>query len=109
MFQNTLSHGKLSERESTCQLLHTLPRILSTIIFANPKPLYSHSLAEDFNLELQYRKPFSEVWKEENHDPDLGQLADRMNVRDRNTGELAVSKEEMEAVSFYLGFCFYKV
>jgi mRNA (guanine-N7-)-methyltransferase len=32
-----------------------------------------------------------------------------MGVRERNRGPLLVSDEEMEAASFYVGFCFYKV
>ncbi|CAK7267636.1 mRNA cap guanine-N7 methyltransferase [Sporothrix epigloea] len=67
------------------------------------------ALAEDYNLELQYHKTFPEVWEAEKDDRILGPLSDRMGVRDRNTGELLVSKEEMEAASFYVAFCFYKV
>ncbi|KAF2140700.1 uncharacterized protein K452DRAFT_288789 [Aplosporella prunicola CBS 121167] len=67
------------------------------------------ALAEDFNLELQYRKPFNEVWAEENGDPVLGPLSERMGVRGRDRGPLLISKEEMDAASFYHAFCFYKV
>lgn len=67
------------------------------------------AMAVDYNLELQYRKPFSEVWAEEKDDPKLGQLSERTGVRGRGGGELMVSKEEMEAASFYHAFCFYKV
>ncbi|KAI9850534.1 MAG: mRNA cap guanine-N7 methyltransferase [Thelocarpon superellum] len=67
------------------------------------------ALAEDYNLELQYRKPFMDVWREENDDPILGPLSERMNVRGRGKGPLMVSDEELEAASFYLAFCFYKV
>ena len=67
------------------------------------------ALAEDSNLELQYRKPFAEVWKEEKDDKVFGPLSERMGVRGRNRGELLVNDEEMEAASFYHAFCFYKV
>ncbi|KAK4134920.1 guanine-N(7)-methyltransferase [Trichocladium antarcticum] len=67
------------------------------------------ALAEDYNLELQYHKPFDEVWETEKDDRELGPLSERMGVRDRNTGKLTVSKEEMEAASFYVAFCFYRV
>ncbi|CAK7223016.1 mRNA cap guanine-N7 methyltransferase [Sporothrix curviconia] len=67
------------------------------------------ALAEDYNLELQYHKTFPEVWEAEKDDRTLGPLSERMGVRDRHTGELLVSKEEMEAASFYVAFCFYKV
>ncbi|KAI9826571.1 MAG: mRNA cap guanine-N7 methyltransferase [Thelocarpon impressellum] len=67
------------------------------------------AIAEDYNLELQYRKPFTDVWKEENDDPVMGPLSERMNVRERGKGRLLVSDDEMEAASFYLAFCFYKV
>jgi mRNA (guanine-N7-)-methyltransferase len=67
------------------------------------------ALAEDFNLELQYRKPFREVWEEQKDDPILGPLSEVMKVRDRNTGRLLTSEEELEAADFYHAFCFYKV
>ena len=67
------------------------------------------ALAEDYNLELQYRKPFADVWKEEKDDAVLGPLSERMGVRERGRGDLLVSGEEMEAAGFYLAFCFYKV
>jgi mRNA (guanine-N7-)-methyltransferase len=87
--------------------------------------LFVASLTEDYNLELQYRKPFMEIWEEEKNDPELGPLSERMGVRDRATGALAMTEEEKEAVSkwmltswvlylltfpgFYHAFCFYKV
>jgi mRNA (guanine-N7-)-methyltransferase len=67
------------------------------------------ALAEDYNLELQYVKPFAEVWETEKDDRELGALSERMGVRDRVTGKLLVSDEEMEAASFYVAFCFYRV
>ncbi|KAL1591958.1 mRNA cap guanine-N7 methyltransferase [Paraconiothyrium brasiliense] len=67
------------------------------------------ALAEDYNLELQYRKPFREVWDEQKDDPELGPLAERMNVRERGGGRLLTSEEELDAADFYHVFCFYKV
>ncbi|KAB5583143.1 S-adenosyl-L-methionine-dependent methyltransferase [Coniochaeta sp. 2T2.1] len=67
------------------------------------------SLADDYNLELQYHKTFKDVWESEKDDRELGPLSERMGVRDRNTGELLVSDEEMDAANFYIAFCFYKV
>lgn len=86
------------------------------------------SLTEDYNLELQYRKPFLEIWEDEKNDRELGPLSERMGVRDRMTGALLMTAEEREAVSeyscpdevrcgccclsllgFYHAFCFYKV
>ncbi|KAE9964948.1 hypothetical protein BLS_007969 [Venturia inaequalis] len=66
------------------------------------------ALAEDYNLELEYRKDFREVWAEEKDHREFGPLSERMNVKSRN-GNLLVSDEEMEACSFYHAFCFYKV
>ena len=57
------------------------------------------SIAEDYNLELQYRKPFPEVWKEEKDHSVFGPLSERMGVRGRDAGPLLVSDEEMEAAS----------
>ena len=68
-----------------------------------------HRLAEDFNLELEYRKPFVEVWEEEKDNPAMSLLSERMNVRGRNKGPLLVNSEEMDAASFYHAFSFYKV
>ncbi|KAJ9133053.1 mRNA cap guanine-N7 methyltransferase [Pleurostoma richardsiae] len=67
------------------------------------------ALAEDYNLELQYHKPFREIWETEKDDRVLGPLSERMGVRERHGGPLLVSPEEMEAAGFYVGFCFYKV
>ncbi|RCI16958.1 hypothetical protein L249_2696 [Ophiocordyceps polyrhachis-furcata BCC 54312] len=67
------------------------------------------ALAEDFNLELQFHRTFPEIWETEKDNPELGPLSERMGVRERGGGRLLVSDEEMEAASFYVGFCFYKV
>ncbi|KAM3432128.1 hypothetical protein NHJ13734_006997 [Beauveria thailandica] len=67
------------------------------------------ALAEDFNLELQYHRTFPEIWEAEKDDPELGPLSERMRVREPSGGPLLVSDDEMEAASFYVGFCFYKV
>ncbi|KAL5046914.1 hypothetical protein BDW71DRAFT_197257 [Aspergillus fruticulosus] len=57
------------------------------------------ALTEEYNLELQYRKPFLDVWKDEKNDSELGPLSERMGVRDRATGELLMTEEEKEAAS----------
>lgn len=67
------------------------------------------ALADDFNLELQFHRTFCDIWEAEKDDPELGPLSERMGVRERGGGPLLVSSEEMEAASFYIGFCFYKV
>ena len=67
------------------------------------------ALAEDYNLELQYRKPFREVWDEQKDDPELGPLSERMGVRERGGGRLLTTEEELDAADFYHTFCFYKV
>ena len=67
------------------------------------------AIAEDFNLELQYRKPFRDIWEEDGNSREFGPLSERMGVRERDGGKLMVSDEEMEACSFYHAFCFYKV
>lgn len=56
-------------------------------------------LAENYNLEQQYRKPFAEVWKEEKDHEFFGPLSERMGVRGHSRGPLLVSDEEMEAAS----------
>ncbi|KAK1759494.1 mRNA capping enzyme-domain-containing protein [Echria macrotheca] len=67
------------------------------------------ALAEDYNLELSYHKTFRDVWESEKDDRELGPLSERMGVRERGGGALLVSDEEMEAASFYVAFCFYRV
>ncbi|KHJ33461.1 putative mrna cap guanine-n7 methyltransferase [Erysiphe necator] len=67
------------------------------------------AIAEDFNLEMQYHKPFLDIWEAEKDDEVLGPLSERMGVRQRDRGPLLISKEEIEAASFYVAFCFYKV
>ncbi|KAI4241008.1 MAG: hypothetical protein LQ352_007516 [Teloschistes flavicans] len=67
------------------------------------------ALAEEYNLELQYRKPFPEIWKEEKDHSVFRPLSERMGVIDRISGQLLVTDNEMEAAGFYHAFCFYKV
>lgn len=57
------------------------------------------ALAVEYDLELQFRRPFNEVWDMEKDDPTLGPLSERMNVRGRDGGPLLVSEEELEAAS----------
>ncbi|PNS15117.1 mRNA cap guanine-N7 methyltransferase [Sphaceloma murrayae] len=66
------------------------------------------ALAEDYGLELQFRKSFSEIWEDNKDDRELGQLAERMGVRSQD-GRFNVAAQEMEAASFYHAFCFYKI
>ncbi len=67
------------------------------------------AIAEDYNLELQYRKSFAEIWHEEKNSPTFGPLSEQMGVRSRDAGPLLITDEEFEAASFYHAFCFYKV
>lgn len=67
------------------------------------------ALAEDYNLEMQYRKPLPEIWNEEKDDPVLGSLSVRMRVTDHVGGKLQLTSAELEAVGLYHAFCFYKV
>ncbi|KAK4506355.1 hypothetical protein PRZ48_000085 [Zasmidium cellare] len=70
------------------------------------------AMAEDYGLELLYRKGFREVFQDESTDRELGMLAERMKVLDRDrskpNGGLLVREDEMEAAAFYHAFCFYK-
>ena len=67
------------------------------------------ALAEDYNLEQRYRKPFLDIWESDKDDSILGPLAVRMGVRRYEGASLEMSDEEREAVSFYHAFCFTKV
>ncbi|CCX12521.1 Similar to mRNA cap guanine-N7 methyltransferase; acc. no. A1DMG9 [Pyronema omphalodes CBS 100304] len=64
-------------------------------------------IAEDYGLELEYKKLFSDVWREEKDNGEMRLLAERMGVRKRD-GSFALSDEEWEACSFYLAFSFRK-
>ena len=80
------------------------------------------ALAEEYGLELMYRKGFKEVLEEiwgevadigdGSEARELAELAEKMGVlsRDRSLGRggLLVNDEEMEAAAFYHAFCFYK-
>jgi mRNA (guanine-N7-)-methyltransferase len=67
------------------------------------------ALAEGFNLEQRYRKPFLDIWASEKDDRDLGPLSVRMGVRKYEGGPLEITEEEREAVGMYHAFCFVKV
>lgn len=91
------------------EFLHPLVYWLGRSLTTNVNKFVFYRLAEDYNLELQYRRPFPDIWKEEKDDPVFRPLSERMGVVDRLSGELMVTHEEMEAVGFYHAFCFYKV
>ena len=67
------------------------------------------AIAEGFNLEQRFRKPFLDVWAMEKDDKDLSPLSVRMGVRRHDGGPLEITEEEKEAASFYHAFCFVKV
>ncbi|KAL9621500.1 MAG: hypothetical protein Q9160_004030 [Pyrenula sp. 1 TL-2023] len=82
------------------------------------------ALAEDYNLELRWRKPFLEIWDQEMRGGGGGgvdgpgggrggmrDVAERMGILERGdrSGRLGISEEEREAVAFYHGFCFVRV
>ncbi|OLL23872.1 mRNA cap guanine-N7 methyltransferase [Neolecta irregularis DAH-3] len=65
------------------------------------------SLAEEYNLELLYRKPFMDIFQEEKQDRELGYLLDRMGVVDQD-GRRGIQGDERECAAFYLAFAFEK-
>lgn len=67
------------------------------------------AMAETFNLEQRYRKPFLDVWNSEQDNREMMALAARMGVTRYDGGETVLSSEELEAVGFYHAFCFVKV
>lgn len=103
--------------------------ILISGMEAHFRRLCGGSLAEDYNLQQLYRKPFLDVWKEEKDNRVFGPLSERMGVRGPG-GELLMNDDEKEAagkchclscpsvswreadsigLGFYHAFCFYKV
>lgn len=61
------------------------------------------SLAEEYGLDLQYRKSFTQIWSDEKDHRIFGPLSQRMGVVAPG-GELTVSEEEMEAAGKSLSF-----
>lgn len=94
-------HGKLSERKSRHHIF------TDRLLYPFEANDLTCRLAEDYNLELQYRRSFTDIWKEEQDGS--RELSKRMGVIDPLSGELMVTNEEMEAAGFYHAFCFYKV
>lgn len=66
------------------------------------------AIAEDYSLELIYKKPFHDIWREEREDRDLKELAERMGVVGRD-GSFAIDDEQWDACGLYLGFAFRKI
>jgi len=54
-------------------------------------------IAEDYGLELEYKKLFHDVWREEKNHPELKLLSERMGVIRRDNGEFALGDDEWEA------------
>lgn len=67
------------------------------------------AIAESYNLEQRYRKPFLDIWDAEQGSREMMELALRMGVTKYEGGDLALTPEEREAVGFYHAFCFVKV
>ncbi|KIW14569.1 hypothetical protein PV08_07353 [Exophiala spinifera] len=67
------------------------------------------AIAESYNLEQRYRKPFLDIWDAEQGNREMMALASRMGVTRYEGGDLLLSPEEKEAVGFYHAFCFVKV
>ncbi|KAK4944928.1 mRNA cap guanine-N7 methyltransferase [Elasticomyces elasticus] len=67
------------------------------------------AIAESYNLEQRYRKPFLDIWDAEQGNREMMSLALRMGVTKYEGGELGLTPEEREAVGFYHAFCFVKV
>ncbi|EWC46916.1 hypothetical protein DRE_03928 [Drechslerella stenobrocha 248] len=67
-------------------------------------------LAYEFNLKLEYKRLFEDIWKDEKDDEILGPLSEKMGVKSRDgSGEMMVQGEEWEACKIYMGFCFRKI
>ncbi|KAF3921931.1 hypothetical protein ABW20_dc0101869 [Dactylellina cionopaga] len=67
-------------------------------------------LAFEFNLKLEYKRLFEDIWSDEKDDKILGPLSERMNVKKRDgSGDMQVQGEEWEACKIYMGFCFRKI
>ncbi|KAK6361464.1 mRNA cap guanine-N7 methyltransferase [Orbilia blumenaviensis] len=68
------------------------------------------ALAFDYNLKLEYKRLFEDIWQDEKDDRVLGPLSERMGVKKKDgSGEKLVQGEEWEACSIYMGFCFRKI
>lgn len=66
------------------------------------------AIAEDYNLELVYKKPFHDIWKEEKDDRDLKVLSERMGVTDRE-GKFLLGDEEWEGCGMLFFSCVWYV
>jgi len=64
-------------------------------------------LAEDYNLEMVYKRTFHEIYEDEKDDDVFGRLMDRMNVKDED-GDRGIKGEEWDAAGLYLAFAFEK-
>jgi mRNA (guanine-N7-)-methyltransferase len=65
------------------------------------------ALAEEYNLELLYKKGFHDVFEEYKDTFEGGTLLDKMGVV-RKDGSRGIEGDEREAAGFYAAFCFEK-
>ncbi|EPY50079.1 P-TEFb-cap methyltransferase Pcm1 [Schizosaccharomyces cryophilus OY26] len=65
------------------------------------------AIAETYDLELLWQKPFVDIFNEEKNSEAFGNLMERMKVVDSN-GKRGIDPQELEAASFYLAFAFEK-
>jgi len=69
-------------------------------------------LAGEFGLKLEYKRHFEDIWNDEEKDPIMSDLSERMGVKEKTrdrSGRRLVEGEEWEACKFYLGFVFRKL
>lgn len=65
------------------------------------------ALAQEYNLEMLYRKQFHDIFFEEQKDYQMKMLLEHMNLVN-NKGERIISDDEWDAAEFYIAFAFEK-
>ena len=68
------------------------------------------AIAYEYNLKLEYKRNFENIWEDEKDDKILGPLSERMSVKKKDgSGERQMEDEEWDACKIYMGFCFRKL
>ena len=69
-------------------------------------------LASEYGLKMEYKRHFEDIWNDEEKDPIMSDLSERMGVKEKTrdrSGKKLVEGEEWEACKLYLGFVFRKL
>ncbi|SCV67015.1 BQ2448_5661 [Microbotryum intermedium] len=108
-FGNEVYGIKFDERDWVEQFGHRYTFFLQDAVEEVPEyVVHWEALAREFDLHLEYKSDFQDIFLNHKDEPDFAQLLKRMRVID-DQGDTEMTPEQWEAATIYLGFVMTKV